>query len=178
MVSRIGPPRAFAVVALAVAALVLAGCTGPTPYMPVGESGNGYSEQQLESGRYRVSFAGNSLTRRETVENYMLYRAAELTLSTGNDYFQVVSKDTDKSTTYRSTGPDVGVFGGRGGWGGGVGWGVGTTFSTAEPEQSFTMAVEVLLKQGTRPEGDANTYDARAVIGSLGPTIVRPEDAD
>ena len=37
--------------------LFLGACTGPTPYMPVGDSGNGYSEQKLENGRYRVTFA-------------------------------------------------------------------------------------------------------------------------
>lgn len=144
--------------------------------MPLGESGNGYSEQKLESGRYRVTFAGNSLTRKETVENYMLYRAAELTLSTGNDYFQVVVRDTDKSTAYRNSGPDVGVFGGRGGWGGGAGWRMGSAYSFAEPEQSFTIAVEILLKRGTKPEGDANAYDAKEVLSSLGPAIVRPNE--
>jgi hypothetical protein len=40
----------------------------------------GYSDQQIESNRFRVSFAGNSLTARETVERYLLYRAAELTV--------------------------------------------------------------------------------------------------
>ena len=40
--------------------LALAGCTAPTPYQPTAD-GYGYSEQQLESNRYRVTFSGNSV---------------------------------------------------------------------------------------------------------------------
>ena len=156
--------------------LFLGACTGPTPYMPLGESGNGYSEQKLESGRYRVTFAGNELTRKDTVEDYMLYRAAELTISTGHQYFQVVSKDTDKSTSYRYTGPDVGVFGGSRGWGTGVGWRFGTGYGGSESEQSFSIAVEILLKKGAKPEGDPNAYDAADILASLGPKIIRPKE--
>ena len=48
--------------------------------------------------RYRISFKGNSLTDRETVENYMLFRAAELTLQSGYDTFTIVNRDTDKNS--------------------------------------------------------------------------------
>src|SRR3546814_19669289 len=71
-----------------------------TPYVPaaVGE-GYGHAVQQIESDRFRVSFAGNSLTDRRTVENYLLYRAAELTLAQGKDHFVVVSRETDRKST-------------------------------------------------------------------------------
>ena len=42
-----------------------------------------------EENRYRVSFAGNSATSLQTVDDYLLYRAAELTVQTGHDWFQV-----------------------------------------------------------------------------------------
>ena len=61
---------------------MLAGCAQPTPYQPATE-GYGHSEQQIEDNRYRVSFAGNDLTPADTVQNYLLYRAAELTLGKG-----------------------------------------------------------------------------------------------
>ena len=74
--------------------LLLAACAGkPTPYQPA-QGGFGYSEQQTEENRYRVSFAGNSATSRQTVEDYLLYRAAELTVQTGHDWFQVVDRNT------------------------------------------------------------------------------------
>ena len=58
------------------------------------QDGYGYSEQRIEENRYRVSFAGNSATSRQTVEDYLLYRAAELTVQTGHDWFEVVDRDT------------------------------------------------------------------------------------
>ena len=55
--------------------------------------------------RFRVSFAGNSFTSRETVERYLLFRAAELTVQNGFDHFILVDRDTDKQTrTYTTPG--------------------------------------------------------------------------
>ncbi len=47
----------------------------------------GYSEERLDQNKFRVTFRGNSLTPRETVEDYLLYRAAELTLQNGFTHF-------------------------------------------------------------------------------------------
>jgi hypothetical protein len=62
----------------AIAGLTLAACATATPYQPAGYNGQrgGYAEQRLESDRYRVTFAGNSLTSREQVEMALLLRAA------------------------------------------------------------------------------------------------------
>ena len=61
----------------------------------------GFSDVRLETDRFRVTFAGNSLTSRETVERYLLYRAAELTVAQGADWFSVVERQTDrKARTY------------------------------------------------------------------------------
>ncbi len=43
-------------------------------------------------------------TDRETVENYLLYRAAELTLQNGFDAFTVVNRDIDKDSRTRQYG--------------------------------------------------------------------------
>ena len=78
------------------AALALLGaCATATPYQPATPNARGYSNQQIESNRWMVSFAGNSLTDRQTVETYLLYRAAELTSQNGYDYFRVVRRATD-----------------------------------------------------------------------------------
>src|SRR5688572_16406254 len=85
----------------ALCALVLAACATPTPYQPnvQGQStSGGYSDARIEENRFRVTFSGNSLTSRETVETYLLYRAAELTLSSGYDYFIIADRQTDRST--------------------------------------------------------------------------------
>ena len=159
---------------LALATVLIAGCTKPTPYAPAID-GKGYAEQQLETGRYRVSFAGNSVTPRETVENYLLYRAAELTLQTGHDRFRIVERETDQETVYRTT---VSSFGGygfrpfhthhRSGFN-------SVATGTARPITSYEAFANIVMVSGAPQEDDDNIYDARDVLEKLGPTIVRPE---
>jgi hypothetical protein len=56
----------------------------------------------IEQNRVRISFRGNTLTDRDTVENYLLYRAAEVTLSSGKDYFIVANRDTESRSRCRA----------------------------------------------------------------------------
>ncbi|HSC60725.1 MAG TPA: hypothetical protein VLC29_05800, partial [Rhizomicrobium sp.] len=54
----------------------LAGCVTPAPYGPKLErSGTGYTDERLAQNRYRVTYSGNTVTPRATVEDYLLYRA-------------------------------------------------------------------------------------------------------
>ena len=73
--------------------LATAACTySSTPYQPISSANRvsgGYSDEQLGEYRFRVSFAGNSLTSREQVESYLLFRAAELTLEQGHTWFVI-----------------------------------------------------------------------------------------
>ncbi|RZJ31613.1 MAG: hypothetical protein EON85_03070, partial [Brevundimonas sp.] len=88
------------------AALALSACATATPYGPAGpQSRYGYSEQRVDSDRYRVSFAGNSVTSREQVEMSLLLRAAELTLESGQDWFATVNRATDRDVRLQGT-PD------------------------------------------------------------------------
>ncbi|MEM7458096.1 MAG: hypothetical protein AAF331_01415 [Pseudomonadota bacterium] len=89
----------------ALAALALLGaCATATPYQAALDGQKGYDNQQIESDRWSISFAGNSLTDRKTVETYLLYRAAELTDLEGYDYFRVVQRETDENRRLVSTG--------------------------------------------------------------------------
>lgn len=76
-----------ATLAVALAATAgLTACATPTPYQPAvrGQAvSGGFSDTRIEANRFQVNFAGNSLTSRETVERYLLYRAAELTVAQG-----------------------------------------------------------------------------------------------
>ncbi len=91
--------------AFATAALVLLGaCATATPYQAAQDTNRGYTEQKIENNRWMVSFSGNTLTDRKTVETYLLYRAAELTSQEGYDNFRVVRRDTDESKRYYSAG--------------------------------------------------------------------------
>jgi hypothetical protein len=167
------PRRRFPVPA-ALALLALAGCAVPTPYQPA-DNGYGYGEQQLESDRYRVTFSGNTVTPRETVQNYLLYRAAELTLAQGHDYFTVVDQSLERSTTFHGTG-----FGDPF-WGRGRFWdrpfGPGFGNYTAYPVDSYTAFADVVMADGEKPAGEVRAYDARDVLRQLAPRIEQPDDA-
>jgi len=77
---------------------VLGACATATPYQQAVDRSGGYAEQQIEQDRWTVSFAGNTLTDRQTVETYLLYRAAELTQQQGFDHFRVVDRNTDEKS--------------------------------------------------------------------------------
>ena len=159
------------------AVATLAACASTaTPYQPA-RDGQGYSEQRIENNRYRIRFTGNASTPRETVENYMLYRAAELTVNAGYDYFVMSGNDTEARTRYSQS---VSAYGGPGwgwGWGGGGGWrsGVGFGISSATPITDYNAQAVVLMFKGKKPDADPNAYEARAVRESLQPLIRFPE---
>ncbi|HVF93474.1 MAG TPA: hypothetical protein VM900_04090 [Sphingomonas sp.] len=113
--------RKAVVGALAASTLMVAGCATETTYRPATGQGfarTGYSDRQIEPNRFLVSFSGNSVTSRDTVERYLFFRAAELTLQNGFDYFVMADRDTDRQTQTYTT-PGFGGFGGGGfGYGG------------------------------------------------------------
>lgn len=171
---RVGARQAWASAALLIGALLLAACGTPTPYQPVAD-GFGYAEQPLETNRYRVTFSGNSLTARETVENYLFYRAAEVTLERGFDYFIVAEEDVERNTQYRTTYSGVGApFGSfygtrfRGAY-----FGSGFSTATSRPINSYEAYANILLRRGEKPADDPEAYDARDVLARLDPSIVR-----
>jgi hypothetical protein len=176
---RTGSLRAIALLGLA----ALAACSTPTPYRQAATlNDDGYTTQQIESNRFRISFRGNSLTARQTVDTYMLYRAAEVTLQNGGDYFIVVNKDVDKNTGYESYGDDLawgwgGGWGWRhGGWGGGPGFGgpgFGGGFDYSRPINSYDAIADIVTYHGAKPANNPYAYDAREVLNAIGPTVVR-----
>lgn len=94
---------------------VLTACATATPYQPSAKANmrNGFSELKIEKDRVKVTFDGNSLTDRQTVETYLLYRAAELTKGAGYDYFVLTDRSTDQKTRIQDTGfndPYYGFF--------------------------------------------------------------------
>jgi hypothetical protein len=148
----------------------LAGCATPTPYQPA-TNGFGYSDQQLENNRYRVTFAGNSFTRRGTVQDYLLYHAAELTLEHHHDYFTIVNQNLERSTAYQGTGYNTFGF-----WPWSPGW-IGPSNYTAYPVDSYTAFADIVMGDGPKPAGNLNSFNARDVIHWLGPTIKRPKES-
>ncbi len=171
------------------AALLLAACTTATPYGPASEGGGyGFSEQQIEQNRYRITFRGNSLTGRETVENSLLYRAAELTVDRGFDFFIVVENETEARTSYR--GSSYPAFYGRYGYGYpfhrpyyafpyyayGFGWGY--PYDTYMREVTRYSAVAfVTMHKGEKPAENPHAFDAREVLRNLGPIVLGDQPA-
>jgi len=92
---------------VAASALTLAACatTAPTPYQEASKPGafDGFSQQLIENDRARISFGGNSVTDRDTVENYLLYRAAEVAVERGYQTFTLQEQDIEKNTRQRVT---------------------------------------------------------------------------
>lgn len=164
----------------AAATMLLGACATTTPYAPAANGGDGYSQQKLESDKYRIVFSGNSLTDRVTVENYVLFRAAEVTLESGNDYFIMLEDTADITRSFRTTGTSFGGGGFgrrgffyRGGFGRGFGGGFGGTSATTRERNEYTIGAIIQVHKGNKPTDNPTAYDARSVIDSLGPSIIR-----
>ena len=166
------------------AILLLAGCATTTPYGPATQGGGyGFSDQRIESNRYRITFRGNSSTPRETVENSLLYRAAELTVDQGFDYFVVIENETDANTSLRGT--SYPAFYCRYGVGHpfhrsfyafpyyayGFGWGYPYDSYVREVTRYSAVAF-VAMHQGEKPSDNPNAFNAREVLDNLGPIVL------
>jgi hypothetical protein len=172
---------AFAIAATA-AVLALSGCTTPTPYQAAVDTGGGYhpgyTDTKLEDTRYRITFAGNDVTSRETVENYLLYHAADLTLQQGYDWFEVVKRASDEKTRQVTTVDDP-FWGGmswryyRRGWGGWGGWGPGPFDADTTDFSRYEASAEIILHKGQKTDAP-NAYDARQIKANLQSKVVLP----
>jgi hypothetical protein len=168
--------RLLGIIALAGA---LTACATPTPYQSAQPGGFGYSQQQIEDNRFAVSFRGNTLTDRETVETYLLLRAAELTLERGADHFVLARRDTDTDRRFVGTGdPFRSAYGfgyryfhPRHGW---YGWRdpFWDDYHVREVTR-FEATAEIVLVSGASP-GGADAFDARQVVNNLGPIARAP----
>ncbi len=173
----------------------LAACETATPYQPrvAGAKVGGYSEEALAGGRWRVRFSGNMETSRETVEKYLLYRAAELTAQQGGDWFEASDTATEiRSKSYLESDPfyDRG-YGAAYGWGWRPRWGyyrpflgwrawdpmhedrLWTEHYELREMRRYVATVEITIGKGPKPEG-RRVLDPREVMANLGPGIQRP----
>lgn len=184
----------FAIPAL-VAALLLGACATATPYQQAVGSNGGYDDQRIESNRWAISFSGNSLTDRQTVENYLLYRAAELTTQNGFNNFQIVTRETDAQSTFISDGFSSPFFYNFYGFGAHRGFGRShfrrSSFSrfghrgfgfhdpffggpTSFSERvNYEATAEIVMHKGPKPD-DTAYFSADDVLTNLSATIVLP----
>ena len=183
---------------LGAAALALSACATATPYQPIGPghaASGGFSDTRITADRYRVTFRGNTLTSRETVENYLLYRAAELTVEQGGDWFLMADRETSRDrSTYVTRDPFYSRPGFHYGYwrpywryyGRGPGWRTWDPFGRdpfwgdsldVQTVERFEASAEILVRRGPKPTDNELAFDAREVMANLGPRIVRPEEA-
>ncbi len=193
---------------LAAAAMVallggLTACETATPYQklnPAEAYAGGYTDTRLNADHWRVGFSGNSVTSRETVERYLLYRAAELTVSQGFDWFEENDQQTDKQTkvfvdpfyssgwgatygygwrpSWRFHRGGGGFYGGAwASWGPGYGpWGYADPWgpSAVTEFNRYDVSADISMGHGPRPPG-GKALDAREVMMNLGAGIQRPK---
>jgi hypothetical protein len=174
--------NALAFTALAVG---LAACaTGPTYKPAATPHGIGYADERLADNRFRVTFQGGSTTRRDTVENFLLLRSAEVTRDAGFAWFAFDHRDTESSTSYAT------AFGGYPGWGPrwnyGFGWyrhswrfdpwdpfWHGADFPTTR----YEAYAEIVVLTPEQAKQDPHALNAADVIARLGPAAAPPAPA-
>ena len=159
--------KRLAIALTGLSALALSACASLAPYgAQQGPNGQGFSEQRIESNRYRVTYNGVGAAGR--VADWALLRAADLTTEQGYDWFEVTQNWTDgRPGGAGGVRPSVSIGGGSSRYGGysasGVGVGVGLNFSGPQPTST---TLEVVLGRGQKPDRP-NAYDARSVQGSI-----------
>jgi hypothetical protein len=155
------------------AAIVLSACasSGPPPYAAAtGQSSAGYSETQIESNRYFVTYRAPGSAEASVLEDYALLRAAELTLQNGRDWFWVDRRTLDEQNS-RSSGPSIGIgvgggsYGGRSGVSGGVGFNI-PLGGQSPVQRARSATLEVRLGEGAKPD-EPNAYDARSLSTTI-----------
>lgn len=140
-------------------AVILSACA--TAYQKAGATG-GYTETQLDTNVFQVSFRGNGYTARQRASDFTLLRSAELTIENGFNYFVVIdasqytknSSFTTPTTTYGSA-----TAYGNTAYGSATTYG-GQTFHVTKPRATNTI---VCFKE--KPDGFS--YNAKFIEKSL-----------
>jgi hypothetical protein len=156
---------------VATLAVALAACQSPARYGPKEPNiGTGYTDQQLAANRYRITFTGNAATKREAVENYLLFRAAEVTAQTSYPYFLFDTRDTEAKTTYQ-TSLDAGPpWRGRGWYHHSWAWDGDVSTRTVTSYEAFA---EIVLLTAEQAKSEPRALEAKDVLAHVGP-LVRP----
>lgn len=139
---------------LAIAALALL-CSCSTKYAQRGGWPDvyGYSDEPIDATTYQVTFAGNTATSPVVVNRYALFRAAEVTVSKGFDYFVVMNTEDDVSKH------TVGM--------------ISETQLSSTTYKEHTSTKTIRMFKGTPPADNPQAYDAKSMLNVMGPTIER-----
>lgn len=192
---KVSRRRALSIAASLSALMFVSSCMTATPYQPEVRGQRihgGYSEKALGGNRYQVTFDGNTLTSRERVEGYLLYRAAELTVQNGFEWFRIVNRETERDRrTYSDPSPYYRPWYGynywrpywryyrpRYGWndwhpyGSDPFWADDNEIRTVE---EYEAHAEIVMGRGAVLQ-DETVFDARKVMFELRPSIELPKE--
>ena len=165
-------PKCAWIGAIATAALALAGCA--TPYQDMGLLG-GVSAAQVDDATFRISGRGNAFTDPSQINDYVLLKAAEVTLAHGYDLFQIVG-DADRtrnevlSIPTTQSAPVFGVTPGGQPVSGFASYQTTSTMAYTKPGED----IMVRMYRGAMPSpAPVNVYSAREVIAAIGPRVER-----
>ncbi len=166
--------RIFCIAALA----ALAACASTPPvYGPsLAANSAGFSETQIESNRYFVTFRAPGGAEETLLQDYALLRAADVTLRNNADWFWVDRRTTDGRNA-APRGPTIGFGVGSGSYGrrSGTSVGVGMNFPLGGGGGPRATAATLEIRTGTGPKpDDPNAYDAREVSTSLRARLQQP----
>lgn len=153
------------------AAAALTACASTPTYTPAAEQGAaGYSETQIESNRYFVTYRAPGGASAALLHDYALLRAAELTAERGSEWFWVDRRTLDAPDGRARNGPSVGVGVGGGSWGGrsggGVSVGLNFPLGGGGGQRASSATLEIRFGEGAKPD-DANAYNARETATNL-----------
>lgn len=171
----------------AVTALALSACATSGLYQ-ARDAESGYAETQLGASHWRVEFVGDNFTSRETVETYLLYRAAELTAQNGDEWFAMSAPSTSEDVEIIVEGERPQAYRDRY-WR--PRWRRRSRFfwsdvdpvgpmpyerrpvleSNVAERVHYSASVEIFTGRGAAPAG---AFDAAQIIARLGPSIIRP----
>lgn len=158
-------------------ALALAACASAPTYGPAASAnGAGYSERQIESNRFFVTYRASGSADAALLKDYALLRASEVTLQQGGEWFWVDRRALDEEGSNNS-GPRFSIglggasFGGRSGVG--VGAGVSVPIGGPQGQQARSATIEMRIGQGPKP-ADPNAYDAREINTNLRARLTAP----
>ncbi len=146
--------RKLALLGIVVASALLAGCS---TYKPATGSGPGYSEMQIDSNVYRVSFRGDGATKPDQADEMSLLRCAELMAEKGFPFFVIQSGQAFASTHQFSDPIQVKVRESK---------------ATVTGGDSFTISIPSVVKTivGLRERPASGiAYNTQQIVSSLGP---------
>ena len=139
---------------------------------------SGFSDTKITATQFRVTFQGDNTTSRYEVEDFLLFRAAELTTEQGFDYFVISERDVeaeinvvttrrpafysryDHAHEHRNYNFPYYAYG--------YDWGYPHDTETREYTK-YSAVAYIDMHSGQKPENTDQTFNALEIIATLGP---------